>query len=248
MKDLEGQRIGAIHGGATAAYLQEHVRNIEFITYKDPRAMIDSALAGEIRAIASETLGFFMLLGHHGRAGEFNRLDKPLYLQQFVAAVPKGRRDLLAEIEAGFDAMSNDELMEIESRWIPFRELLFFRSLSAQVNFTAAEKAWLRDHQTLRIGVDPTVPPFEFIDADDQYRGIASDYMRLLVERLGFGIQIVPGSSWSEVIKMGKSRAVDVFPCAVDTPNVEPTCASPVPISSFPWSSLRRLKPPMSGA
>jgi PAS domain S-box-containing protein len=247
IEDLDGERIGAIHGGATAAYLQEHVRSLEVLTYKDPRAMIDAALMGEIRAIASETLGFFMLLGHHGRAGDFNRLDKPLYKQKFVAAVAKGRRDLLAEIEAGFDAISNDELMEIETRWIPVRELLYFRGLSAQVNFTASEKAWLRDHRILRIGSDPALPPFEFIDSDEQYRGIASDYMRLLAERLGFDINIVPSSSWSEVIKLGKSRAVDVYPCAVDTPERRTYMRFTRPYLKFPVVIITEAKTPYLG-
>ncbi len=209
--------------------------------------MIDAALMGEIRAIASETLGFFMLLGHHGRAGDFNRLDKPLYRQKFVAAVAKGRQELLAEIEAGFDAMSNDELMEIETRWIPVRELLYFRGLSAQVNLTAAEKAWLRDHRTLRIGSDPASPPFEFIDSDEQYRGIASDYMRLLAERLGFDINIVPSSSWSEVIKLGKSRAVDVYPCAVDTPERRTYMRFTRPYLKFPVVIITQVKTPYVG-
>lgn len=246
-QDLAGQRIGAIHGGATAAYLEEYFQNMEVVTYKDPRAMIDAALAGEIRAIASETLGFFMLLGHHGRAGDFNRLDKPLYKQKFVAAVAKGRQDLMSEIEAGFDAMSNDELMEIETRWIPVRELLYFRGLSAQVNLTAAEKAWLRDHRTLRVGSDPASPPFEFIDAEDGYRGIASDYMRLLSERLGFETTIAPSSSWSEVIKLGKSRAVDVLSCAVDTPERRTYMRFTRPYLKFPVVIITQLKTPYVG-
>ena len=101
LEDLAGQKVGAIHGGATAAFLREHHPGLEVVTYKDPRAMIDSALAGDIRAIASETLGFFTLLGHHARAGDFNRLEKPLYMDKFVAAVARGRKDLLAEIEKG---------------------------------------------------------------------------------------------------------------------------------------------------
>ncbi len=218
IEDLDGQKIGAIHGGATADYLRENAQGLQVVTYKDPKAMIDSALAGEIRAIASETLGFFTLLGHHGRAGDFNRIEKPLYKQKFVAAVAKGRRDLLAQIEAGFDAISNDELMEIESRWIPLRELLYFKRISTPISLTAAEKAWIRDHSTIRIGIDPATPPFEFVDTDGNYGGIASDYIGLLADRLGFDINIVPSSSWSEVIIKGKSRIVDVYPCAVDTP------------------------------
>lgn len=91
------------------------------------------------------------------------------------------------------------------------------------------------------------MPPFEFIDADDQYRGIASDYMRLLVERLGFGIQIVPGSSWSEVIKMGKSRAVDVFPCAVDTPERRTYMRFTRPYLKFPVVIITQAKTPYVG-
>jgi ABC-type amino acid transport substrate-binding protein len=59
-EDLQGQRIGAIEGGASAAYLREHLPEIQVVTYKDPRKMIDSAIAGEINAIASETLDSYL--------------------------------------------------------------------------------------------------------------------------------------------------------------------------------------------
>ncbi len=53
------------------------------------------------------------------------------------------------------------------------------------LEFTPQEQAWLREHPNIKIGVDPSFAPYEFIDKDGEYRGIAADHLKLINERLG---------------------------------------------------------------
>ena len=82
-----------------------------------------------------------------------------------------------------------------------------------KISLTAAENSWIKTHPVIHLGVDPQFAPFEFIDKNGQYKGMAADYIKLLNERLGIQMQIVPGLGWAEVVEKAKSREVDVLPC-----------------------------------
>lgn len=48
------------------------------------------------------------------------------------------------------------------------------------LDLTAAERQWLEHHPVVRIGPDPNFPPFEFLDEQGRYQGIAADYIALV--------------------------------------------------------------------
>ena len=88
---------------------------------------------------------------------------------------------------------------------------------TSTVDLTSEEKAWLAAHREVRLGVDPSWPPFEMIESDGRYSGIASDYVRLLNERLGMRMTPVRDLEWVEVLEGAKAGRIDVLPCANKT-------------------------------
>ena len=247
LEDLNGQKVGAILGGETSNYLRKHAPGLKVITFREPKEMIKAALGGEIRACADEAYGFQTFLRHLGRASDFRRLDKRLYSKKFSAAVKKGRNGLIDKINAGFRAISNEEFIEIESSWIPFPEARYFKSSTGLIKFTVAEKAWLRAHKRIRIGVDPDFPPFEFIGKDESYLGIASEYVRLLGIRLGLQMEVTHGLSWSEVVAKGKAREIDLYPCVGATPERETYMTFTKAYLRYPMVILTQTKTPFIG-
>jgi PAS domain S-box-containing protein len=217
LSDLAEKCIGVIKGSDAADYLRSHIPNITILEYEKPEDVIRAALNGEIEAVADETLGFLTVLGRLGRAGEFRRIDPPLLEKKIMAAVAKGRSELLVRIDAGFDAISYRELIEIESRWIHVPEARYFRSHKLASQITPAQRRWLREHRVIRVGVDPAAAPFEFMDDSGNYGGIASEYLTLLGDRLGIKFRLSPGKSWSDVIDMGRAGKVDLIACAANT-------------------------------
>ena len=80
-----------------------------------------------------------------------------------------------------------------------------------EVFLTAEEREWIKAHPTIRIGIDPEFAPFEFIDNYDKYSGYASDYIRLLNQRLGLHMEVVKGLSWTQAISGAEQGAIDVL-------------------------------------
>ena len=79
------------------------------------------------------------------------------------------------------------------------------------IYLTPEEKVWIESHPKIRIGIDPEFAPFEFIDKNDQYSGYASDYIRILNQRLGLNMEVVKGPTWKQVMTMAEQGEIDVL-------------------------------------
>jgi ABC-type amino acid transport substrate-binding protein len=70
-------------------------------------------------------------------------------------------------------------------------------AVESSISWTEDELAFMKDNPVIRLGVDPGFVPFEFIDEDDQYKGIAADYLALIIEiliiLLFIGLEILTG-------------------------------------------------------
>jgi len=85
------------------------------------------------------------------------------------------------------------------------------------IEFTQAEKDFIKEHPVIHLGVDPKFIPYEFIDTDGVYKGIAADYIKLISERTGLELVIEKNLSWPEAYEKGVLRQLDAFPCVAKT-------------------------------
>ncbi len=90
--------------------------------------------------------------------------------------------------------------------------IVFINSAFAQdtINMTDKEKEYLISRGPIKIVVDPDWYPFEKIDKNGEYVGIASDLIELIRQRTGLELEIVPTLEWKESLKKAKSGDVDV--------------------------------------
>ncbi|MGE5389675.1 MAG: response regulator [Deltaproteobacteria bacterium] len=85
------------------------------------------------------------------------------------------------------------------------------------IEFTPEERAFIKEHPVIRLGVDPQFVPYEFIDSDGQYKGIAADYMKIVSQRTGIRMEVVPDLTWAEAYERGVEKKVDALPCIAKT-------------------------------
>jgi len=108
------------------------------------------------------------------------------------------------------------------------------------IALTKEEKAWLSEHENLRLGVDPAWPPFEFFNETKVYAGITSDYVRWLNNRLNIDMAAVPKLTWTQVMEKAKAREIDILPCVVKTPDRSEFLLFTKPYLSFPMVILTK--------
>lgn len=92
---------------------------------------------------------------------------------------------------------------------------------AAELDLTEQEAAWLAAHPVIRVGIDRDFAPYEWIDEDGKYVGLAADYMRILEARLGVRFEIIGDQPWSVVLDMAKRGELELLSCAVRTPERE---------------------------
>ena len=219
LQELAGFRVGVLKGSLEEALISERVPGAKLVSFETIDGLYDAIAAKKIRLFADveQTALYFLSQRNISRDFHFDP-STPLDANHLFAAVTKGQTALLKKLNAGLRLITADEKAEIERRWISNQgKRLFGPAASSKINgvdigLTDEERTWLVQHQTIRLGVDPAFPPFEFIGKGGHYLGMASDYLTVISERLGIDMKVIPGLTWTQVIEKIKKREIDVLP------------------------------------
>lgn len=82
---------------------------------------------------------------------------------------------------------------------------------------TQNEKNWIETHPIIKVGMDKDYAPYEWLE-NDEYKGLAVDYMKRIEKIVGIEFQIVKNKSWNEIINMAKNGELDMITSIVQTP------------------------------
>ena len=81
---------------------------------------------------------------------------------------------------------------------------------AGSVELSVKETSWLEAHPTVTVGMMESWPPMNYVDEDMTPRGIGVDYLKVLNERLGGILKIVPGP-FKENMERVKHRELDAL-------------------------------------
>ncbi|WP_051310812.1 transporter substrate-binding domain-containing protein [Zooshikella ganghwensis] len=210
--DLTGSRIGVVKGTSQYLYVLENIREAYLTEYDNNEELIRALLDGEIRAFIAEPISVNILLNRLGLLGEVKQWGKNLYKEKFYAGVLTGRKDLLKLINNGLSLINHQERVELEARWLVDPKLRFFSDEVSPLELSEEEKEWLHNHPVITFTGDPGYPPFETVDENGDYQGVAADYIKILEKRLGITFNYIPSTSWSDAVAKLRNREVDLLP------------------------------------
>jgi len=114
---------------------------------------------------------------------------------------------LASIISKALIAIPEAQLQKLREKWLPVD---YLEELT-EIELSQKELAWIEAHPKIRLGIDPEYAPFEFME-DNQYKGMVSDYIKLLNQRLKLNMQVTPSLSWSDAIKGIQNQDIDVLP------------------------------------
>jgi PAS domain S-box-containing protein len=128
------------------------------------------------------------------------------------AARKSANQEILAAIDKHLQRLKEDNnslYFKSISKWLGHQE----KPSDTGLDFSEKELAWLAEHNSVLLGVDPEFVPFEFIDENGSYLGMCADYVRIVGERVGIAMDIAPGLTWNEAVEQARIRKIDVLPC-----------------------------------
>lgn len=227
-EDLAGKRIGLHKGNLqdekiAARFTQSTI--VPFDTFDDS---IRAVVEGKVDAIIGNGASQYRAL----RLG-FPYLQTALSLNERLDLVFSIRNDwpeALSIINKGLAAIPRQAYAQLQNYW-------FLGTASDGDNPLALshdEAVYLRKKNSLTYCVQPAAMPIERINDAGQHTGITADLIKLLAQRIGTQIELVPTRDWAASLEAARTRRCDLLPVAVPTPELHEYLAFTTPILSFP--------------
>ncbi|MFZ5569918.1 MAG: transporter substrate-binding domain-containing protein [Thermodesulfobacteriota bacterium] len=244
MADLKDKRVAVQIGSSHHGYIKEktHLAPVLFNTFQEAmvalsRAEVDAAVGN--MAVSTDTILKLNLtnlkIAFHTPEGM-----TPLHF-----AVRNDWPVLVNMIDKALAAIPEDKKAGIAQKWAPVHlSRISVPGVSMSLPLTENEKAFLKHHPLIRVGIDPAYPPFEWRDSSGRHQGISADFLQRLQERLGVTLEVVPGLSWSEVLAGARNRSVDLVACVSETPARRAYLGFTQTYLSFPVVIIARTQTP----
>ncbi len=208
IKELFGKTVAYPKGFFYDEVLKHNYPQIQRLPVDDTLASLKAVSFGNADAALGESAVFHYLINRNlltdlAVSGEVD-MGNPDLVNLRVGV----RNDwplLQSVLQKAMTAVSVEEMNQIHQRWI----IGNVESRPATLSLTSSEQTWLRNHPHIRVGVDPAFPPFDYTE-DGVHQGVASDYLRLVSERLGISIEIIPNLTWTEVLERSQNKTLDM--------------------------------------
>ncbi|MCC6694086.1 MAG: transporter substrate-binding domain-containing protein [Candidatus Hydrogenedentes bacterium] len=238
VSDLAGKRVAVESNYYEHEYLAKNHPGIELVVVPNSLEALIKVSNGEAEAyignvaVSSYHIDKNVLTNlHMGSMADLGQLE-------LTIGVRKDYPILVGILNKAIAALTPEEKHAIVRRHVVARP---------QVSLTEEERAWIRAHPEIRLGIDPEFAPFEFAGKDGKYLGMASDYVRLLNDRMGLNMQVVEKGSWEQAVSMAKDRELDVLPCVGRTREREALYVFSQPYLSWHRVVITRLDTPFTG-
>jgi diguanylate cyclase (GGDEF)-like protein len=109
--------LGVVKGGFEETYANSQYPNAKIITFNNNKLMLESALGGTIDAFISDHQVASYYLNAEPDPTQFVAVEQ-LYSRKIQGAVNIHQGQLLAQLDAGINRISTDELARIKQKWI----------------------------------------------------------------------------------------------------------------------------------
>jgi len=116
---------------------------------------------------------------------------------------------------------------------IPLDQYLYREAHTGTLDLTHEEREWLKNHPVIRTAIDTSWAPFEYIDEKGAYQGLAADYLALISQKLGIRFEPYTQGVWKDAVAKMEKRELDMYPCAVKTPQRETYASFTSPYLNF---------------
>lgn len=208
LQDLNGKRAAIPDGYAQVESIKKNFPKIQTLKVANIKAAIDAVLEGRADVLYDS----YAILSHTLKKEAINSIipfksSRNIGLNSVHFMTRKDTPELTSIIQKGLDSISEQEKEGIHNKWLGVDN----RPEINTFHIRPEEQRWLDAHRIIRFTGDPNWLPYEAFDKQGNYIGIVADHLKLIEQKLGIQLTIVPVSSWDESIAKIKRGDVDVL-------------------------------------
>jgi signal transduction histidine kinase/ActR/RegA family two-component response regulator len=222
LRELSDIKIAAVSASFQESYMRDNYSDIELSTFQNFEDGYSQLLDNDVQAIIYELPQALAQLAKNGLSGVFVISNEIVTSNNVFGLVTKGQPELLAKVNAGIQNIPIHKIIALEKKWIPTLKP-FFNNNSSLANLTLAERKWLQQLPSLRLGIESDWYPYEYLNDKGDYSGLTADYIDHIEKILSLTIEADKNYSWSESFAAIKNNKIDIIPAMVRTPEREKT-------------------------
>jgi len=242
ISDITSQKVGVVKGTWQQGYLRKHIPLSQIVTFERAINMVNALRLGQIDAMFNEDLLMEEILDRQRLRGRIYGSRQQVAMEHIYAGVAQKNRNLIEEINGGFDRISRAELLDLERRWIkdPTARFYGFEEKTVLPKLSESEHAWLSQHPHITVGGIKNWAPIDFINDDGTQQGITVDYLNLFEKRLGVDFQFFSELPWSEMLQQARKKKIDIVSDIVKTEKRSQYLRFSIPYFSCPYAIVSR--------
>jgi len=129
--------------------------------------------------------------------------------------IRKDKPLLYAIIQKGLEAISQDEMLSLQHKWLGVQ--ISPESVEdSKVELTDEEQAFIKSHPIIRVQNEDDYPPYDFSE-NGKPKGYSIDYLKLIAQKTGLTFKFINGYSWAQILENAKARKLDVIHTCYNT-------------------------------
>lgn len=216
LNDLAGRTIAVPRGFFFQEILARNYPEIELLLVEDVLASLEAVAFGRADATIGKIGVLNYVISQHfiPNLELSGQLTDPRFTSEMNLAVARDNLLLRNILQKGMDLITEQEQIALRRKWSSYKD-----PVPRAAWFSAEEKLFLREQGDITMCVDPAWLPFEEIDADGRHIGMAAEYLRVLQEKSGLRLVLVPTDSWAQSLEFARSRKCDILSLAAPTPD-----------------------------
>lgn len=220
--------------------LKQRFPNLELVNYETFSAMSHDVEQGVIQFIfgAGEIMED-RIIAANLQSSIIALSEVYLSLDMFSMTDEKNQR--LAEIiREGFTLVPDEQLMQIERKWLSNASNGYFKLKQLKANLTDQEQTWVEQHKTINMGFIRNWAPVEFEDENGQVIGINADINKLIARRADINFNYVPFDNWNDMLSAVVKHEIDMVASASETAERKKRLLFTDSYWGMPWVVIHR--------
>lgn len=217
LSDLAGKRLAFPTGFFFEEFIRKYYPEIKLVTFDSAPASFRGVADGKADA-AMDTPGVARRIIAEEKLTSLKfggKVSDPRFITTFSIATRGDNQMLRNILQKGMDAILPAEELELGRKWN-------LKDNAGEASaIPADDAAYLQRLGRLRYCIHPDMLPLEALTLDGAHTGVSSEFMKMLSEKLGLPLQMVPTRSWDESLILAKRRQCDLLAMAVNSQGAE---------------------------
>lgn len=208
LSTLDGKKVGTLTNNLMTTFFEEWMAE----TGADCQEVLFDDFGARDEALASGAIDAFIAVNNNVPSNSGSSPVVMVGRSSYYLAVTKGRPDLLGPLNRALASINESDPYFTERL-----QIKYFQNTAVNATLSPEESAWVREHDSIRVGYLADHLPFCGLDEDGEESGVLMDILREWEEQLGLQGQLtmdpVPYDLYTDLIAALRAGEIDAaFP------------------------------------